>query len=856
MNTTNTITMRCFIPLLLLSLACSPSLLRAQDAQLAEKKTYTAARTVGKIKIDGQLTDDTWQAARVEGGFLRSWPTPGTPPTYNTTFQLAYDDHAIYVAIRCYAPHPDSIFRRVTKRDELENTDDVSIVFDTYRDGQNAVLFGVSPENVQFDTKFSIANANPNNGDADGADNSWDAVWSSATAIVQDGWVAEIEIPYSAIRFPKKQVQEWGINVYRGVTKTGENYSWNEIKANINGSLNQMGILQGIKGIKAPLRLSATPFVAGYANNLYQQPGSSWSTPYSIGMDVKYGLNEAFTLDATLIPDFGQVRSDQNILNLSPFEVRFNENRPFFTEGTELFNKGGLFYSRRVGGRPIHYWDAYDQVGSNEELVDNQANALLINATKISGRTNKGLGIGVFNALEAPAHATVKNQTTEETREIQTSPLTNKNIFVFDQNLRNNSSIAFINTNVTRFGNTRDANVSGIIYNLKTKKQDYGVSGQATMSNRYNGSLIDRGYSSNLDFSKTSGNFQFGGSYGIETDKYNPNDLGYLQSPNDNGGYVWANYNRYKPWWKLNNFWTSMWTGQERLFSPNVWVNNSIGYNFGLNTRNFHNIGFNSNMSLQGRNDYFEAATSDFSSYLHIPRSFRVGGWYNSDYRKKLVANAFYSYRKVMEQGRYAYSLYGGLRWRASDKLTIGTNAGYERSHRNLGNMAFSTGINPESVGYSTLSGEQLQDGIFLGYRGIKGWNNDLEISYSFNNRMNLWLFVRHYWNQVHYDEFGTLNQEGGFSPIAYTGKSEDGRPLNDESVNFFNIDLVYTWRFAPGSDLLVTYKNAVSNYVSGFDARFGYGQNVEQLRHYPGQNTLSVKVLYFIDYERLTRRK
>jgi len=330
------------------------SLSAVAQTQLAQKKTLDATRISEKITLDAALDEPAWQSAPSATDFVFQWPTPGKPGTQQTIVKILYDDAALYVGVQCFDTHPDSIFHRLSKRDELENTDFFSIILDTYRDGQNALAFGVTPDNVQFDSKYSIANANSNNGNNDGEDPAWDAVWKSSARITPDGWVAEMVIPYSAIRFPKKEIQDWGLNFYRSVRRRGETDSWNEVKADIAGSLNQMGVLTGVRDIKAPLRLSATPFVAAYANNAYNQssgPRSSWTYPWSIGMDLKYGINEAFTLDATVIPDFGQVRSDQNVLNLSPFEVRFNENRQFFTEGTELFNKGGLFYSRIKGAK-------------------------------------------------------------------------------------------------------------------------------------------------------------------------------------------------------------------------------------------------------------------------------------------------------------------------------------------------------------------------------------------------------------------------------------------------------------------------------------------------------------------------
>src|SRR5258705_3008790 len=157
-------------------------------------------------------------------------------------------------------------------------------------------------------------------------------------------------------------------------------------------------------------------------------------------MDVKYGISQAITLDMTLIPDFGQVQSDNQVLNLTPFEVKYNDKRPFFTEGTELFGKGNLFYSRRVGGRPLHFYDLGNYMNNDEHIVKNPVETKLINATKVSGRLQNGLGVGFFNAISSPQHAVVEDNAGNQ-REIQTNPLTNYNIIVLNQSLKNNSSV-------------------------------------------------------------------------------------------------------------------------------------------------------------------------------------------------------------------------------------------------------------------------------------------------------------------------------------------------------------------------------------------------------------------------------
>jgi hypothetical protein len=163
------------------------------------------------------------------------------------------------------------------------------------------------------------------------------------------------------------------LNITRRRQKTQQQFTWNTIDPTVNGFLTQEGQWTGLQNINPPLRLQFTPYFSTYANHYpINEPGQkNWSSSVNGGMDVKYGISQALTLDMTLIPDFGQVRSDNTVLNLSPFEVKYDENRPFFTEGTELFGKGNLFYSRRVGGRPMHYYDVYDQLGANEKIISN-----------------------------------------------------------------------------------------------------------------------------------------------------------------------------------------------------------------------------------------------------------------------------------------------------------------------------------------------------------------------------------------------------------------------------------------------------------------------------------------------------
>lgn len=301
-------------------------------------------------------------------------------------------------------------------RDKIGVNDYVGVVLDTYNDKINAVGFYLTPLGEQYDAKYSSTS---------GEDDSWNAVWDGEAQLQVDGWTFEMRIPYSALRFVSKDNQTWGLNITRNRKKSGRQFMWNPVDPNVNGFINQEGQWTGIEKIKSPVRLSFSPYFSTYANH-YPNVDSKledWTSSFNGGVDVKYGISDAFTLDMTLVPDFGQVQSDNKVLNLTPFEVRYNENRPFFTEGTELFSKGNLFYSRRVGGEPIHVGDVYDQLGANEDVINNPLQSKLINATKVSGRTKKGFGLGVFNAITKPMYATIENSVTKATRKWQITTL-------------------------------------------------------------------------------------------------------------------------------------------------------------------------------------------------------------------------------------------------------------------------------------------------------------------------------------------------------------------------------------------------------------------------------------------------
>ena len=289
------------------------------SSSYCQVRNIPAVKIDQHIKIDGNLDDAAWQTIVPTGNFITSSPTFGKPSSHKTEVKIAYDNSAVYVGAYMY-DDPGNIRKQITARDVISQQDvDYFVVgFDTYHDKQNAFIFRITAAGVQGDARES---QNGSNSGGVVFDASWDAVWESKTCIKADGWVAEIKIPFSAIRFSKNTQQDWGLNFARFIRKENENSIWSPVNPNISGDINQWGDWLGLQHITPPLRLSFLPYLSSGFRVSPTTMGTVTEYLKTGGMDVKYGLNEGFTLDMTLIPDFAQVQSDNVYLNLSPMHL-------------------------------------------------------------------------------------------------------------------------------------------------------------------------------------------------------------------------------------------------------------------------------------------------------------------------------------------------------------------------------------------------------------------------------------------------------------------------------------------------------------------------------------------------------
>ncbi|MBL7744485.1 MAG: carbohydrate binding family 9 domain-containing protein [Chitinophagaceae bacterium] len=800
-------------------------------SQTPAPRQLPAQRTTQKVTIDGLLNEPAWKDAAMMTDLVEFRPKMGAKEHYENRSEtwLMYDDEGIYFAGYLYERARDSIATDLRGRDGFGMNDYIGIIFDTYYDKLNGFEYFVTPLNEQWDAKMSPAGINSNNG---GEDFTWNAVWQSGVVIHNDGWSFEMFIPYSAIRFGKKEIQNWGFNITRRRRKTEQQYTWNPIDVNVSGFLTQEAVWTGITNIKPPIRLQFSPYFSLYANHYpASQPGQkSLTGQVNGGLDVKYGINQAFTLDATLIPDFGQVQSDNQVLNLSPFEVRFNENRSFFTEGTELFSKGNLFYSRRIGGTPIHLYDAYDNVNGNEEVVKNPTESKLINASKISGRTQKGLGIGILNAITRPQYATIENTSSKEQRKFETDPLTNYNVFVLDQTLKNNSSISLVNTNVWRSGNDYDANVTATLFSLSDKKNIWNITGQLNNSNLFGYDAAGKtksGYSHSFSFGKRSGRFNFNVWQDLTDTKYTSNDLGYFTNNNffDHG--IYAGYRWIQPKGWYNRIFINFNASISKLFQPignlgETYQRSNFNFNFNVQTKTLHWFGSFWNYTPH-QNDFYEPRTEGW--FFRRGASLLGGGWFESNAAKKY---SFYTEVAVRNYFKF-YDLV------AMDALLFQNyrfSSKFALSHR----ISYMPRFN--GVGYAWSDDTK----IIFARRKVNTVENILNAKYSFTNKMGITFRLRHYVSSVGNKEFFTLQQQDGkLAPDPSFSENVD------RNVNFFNIDMVYTWQFAPGSFLNIVWKDAGYTYHDYVEKNYfkNFGRTIESDQN----NNISLKVIYFLDY-------
>jgi hypothetical protein len=398
--------------------------------------TVHATRADAAPVIDGRDDDAVWRTTPVIDQFLEARPSEGATPKLRTEARVAYDSHNLYVFIRAFDPHPDSIVSLLARRDVQPPSDYVTVMLDPYHDRRTGYEFSVNPAGVKAD--YAIFN----DGNEDIA---WDGVWDAATRIDSLGWTAEYRIPLSQLRYPKNGDGTFGLLLWRVVERYTETMTWPLYRDSKSGLPSQFGELRGLRDLASPGHAEIVPYVV--TKNVQQPADFTRDQQLTVGGDLKYRFASNLLLNATVNPDFGQVEADPSVLNLTAFETFFTEQRPFFVEGKGLFtfnvncvvvvdcNTGeGLFYSRRIGRAP--------QLTGTYADVSAPTATRILGAAKVTGRMPSGLSIGAMEAVTD--NVTGAGGATLE-------PTTNYAVVRGNQDFRNgNSSFGFIATAVDR----------------------------------------------------------------------------------------------------------------------------------------------------------------------------------------------------------------------------------------------------------------------------------------------------------------------------------------------------------------------------------------------------------------------
>ena len=791
-------------------------------------KEVDALRTTSEPEIDGYLEPEVWTKAPKAINWSQKNPINGNQERKNqkSEVQFLYNDNSLFVGAQFYDPNPDSILTEFSLRDDLsKNCDWFGIWISPYNDAQNNFMFAVTAAGVQVDAR-SIGE--------DLYDN-WDAVWSSEVKINKLGWSVELEIPYSAIRIPSNETQIWGINMTREIRRIREQYTWNPIDISISNESSQAGVLNGINNIAPPLRLSIMPYLSSYLD-FFESDKTSQTNG---GLDLKYGINESFTLDMTLVPDFGQTVFDDQILNVGPFEIQFNENRSFFTEGNELFNKGKLFYSRRIGDRP----GGSALLIENEAIKESPASVQLINASKISGRNSKGLGIGFFNALTNDTYAIVKDTVTGNTRNELIEPLSNYNVLVLDQVLKNNSYITFTNTNVRRQGEKNDANVEKLQIQIGTKDNSYRIYSDIAFSHTYELEYASEGFASQLFVEKSSGNFRFFAEQSIESESYDINDLGFNYNNNELNHSAALSYNIFTPIGNLRKAKFELGLSNTMLYQPNLFTGRSVNAEFRLHSTNFLSSGINFEHSIGKSYDYFEARTNDLENVFTFGPWIDLYWWNSTDYRNRFAGDLGFGYAANEQFGSKEYQIRWSPRFRLNNHIFMTYVISYKNELNNVG-RAFDSN-------YNNL--EDNQENILFSKRDRRTITNVFKASYVINNKISFNLKLRHYWSTLKHQNFYRLDN-GNLTYSDFSVNDTNGNPQYDINYNTWNIDLNCIWRFAPGSEMNLQWKNSINSI--GNNAQLNPQENFQLLFDESQGNSLSLRVVYFLDYQYLKRLK
>jgi hypothetical protein len=867
-------------------LALPAATLHAQDAP---RPAVQAVRIVGPLPvIDGSLDEAAWEAAPPVTGFVQQRPNPGTPGSERTEVRVLYSDRAVYVGMRLYDSAPDSIAAQLARRDATGLYSDwAHVLIDSYHDRRTAFRFSVNPRGVKRD----ILHFDDTREDA-----GWNAVWEVATQIDSLGWTAEFRIPLSQLRYRTPEPGEevvWGINFLRDLARREERTWWAPIPPNVGRLVSLSGELHGLRDLPALRRLEIQPYTVARAT---RAPGDAANPFHSstdlfatVGGDVQYGLTSDLTLTATLNPDFGQVEADPSRVNLGAFELFFPEQRPFFTEGMDIFrfgiSPGGdggeqLFYSRRIGRTPQR------TPAVPGGYVDMPEAARIRGAGKVSGKTGGGWSIGLLNAITAGADARVVDAQ-GQLRTEPVEPLTNYGVARLSRDFQEGrSTVGGILTSTHRRIDDaaleflpRAAHAGGVDVRHRLAGGQYQVSGWLLGSHvRGSERAISRlqlsparffqrpdadhvefdptrtslgGWAASASLEKIGGaNWQWGLLSLARSPGFEVNDLGFQQFADMVAAGGYASYTVSQPTprlrrWNVNgSFFPAYTFGRERVQVAGN-VNGSA---------QLHNL-----WSGFGGINHEAVSFSPFQlrggPAVREPSRTNVWGGINSDSRRPLVLNLFTAASAQRETGSRTFSMSPGLTLRPAPPVSLSLGPSFS--------------LNDNAWQYIQTVQYQDEPRYIFGRIDQTTVSLTTRLNYTFTPDLSLQLYAQPFISGAGYSEFRQVAEPHARHFDDRAPRFPDEQLIRDPdrlrygvdvtgdltpdfffrdpdfNVRHFNSNAVLRWEYRPGSTLFLVWSQGRRGFETQGDFRFR--RDVAGLFDVEPSNVFLIKLNYWL---------
>ncbi|HEX2919674.1 MAG TPA: DUF5916 domain-containing protein [Bacteroidales bacterium] len=847
------------------------------------KRTYKTSFSKVEPLIDGNVNEECWNLVEWTSDFIQSQPVENKPPSQQTAFKILYDNDNIYMFIHCFDNEPGKISKIMSRRDNFSG-DIVFVEFDSHYDKRTAYLFSASASGAKSDAAMSE--------DGQNEDDSWNPIWYMKTSADKDGWNAEMKIPLSQLRFDKNNSQTWGLQVTRKIFRLQERSQWQFVPKGSPGVIHLFGELYGIDNIKPKRQIELMPYTVARTERFQKTEGDPFNTgklsKISAGLDGKIGLSNNFTLDFTINPDFGQVEADPSEVNLTAFESYFSEKRSFFIEGRNIYqfapdqtivihnmSSDNLFYSRRIGKYPQYY----PSVGSGA-FIRMPESTTILGAVKISGKTKKGLSVGIMESLTSREDALIDSAGFRSKETVE--PLTNYFTGRIQQDLNKGQTIlGAIITSVNRDIKSTNldflhsaAYTAGLDFQHNWNDRTWYIAGNAEYSNvrgstrsitetqlssaRYyqrpdagylsvDSSLTSLpGYGGTLKFGKSSKKrFQFETCIIVRSPGLEFNDIGYMRYSDVIYQGNWMGYYLRNPFWIFNNFYlnTNLW--EYFNFDGQLL---SINHNTNFNAQFKNKWQLNGQFNRQGQNISTTLLRGGPSFTLPGNQSFNMN--ISSDRSKKLsfsIGN-YHGSGDAKSSSRHNY--YGDINYRPTNSIAISVDPEY--------------GIQDSEMQYvKTVTGAGEPVYLF-GKLNQKTSSLTFRINYTINPELSIEYYGQPFISAGKYSAFKRVTNPDAerfrerfaeFTPAGLTYsngmyKVNDGEGYSFENPDFnfrqFRSNLVVRWEYLPGSTIyLVWSQGRTSNDKNGM---FSYGNDVKELFSTMGHNTFLVKVSYWFN--------